>query len=92
MKIQIGLIAPCGKWNKEKVVAEVREAKYRSVCADEAADMANKEQPPLLLRFDSTGTLREEFREFTLCDTGTPGAAIAGKIEGIVRELSVDPK
>jgi len=43
--------------------------------------IANKEQLPLVLQFvDSSGTLREEFIKFTLCDTGTAGSAIAENI------------
>lgn len=71
-RIHNDLVASCGEWIKEKIVAEVREAKYFSVCAD----VANKEQLPLVLRFvDSSDTLREEFVEFALCDTGTSGTS-----------------
>ena len=51
------------------------------MCADEAADAANKEQLPLVLRFvDATNSICEEFVDFILCDTGTTGEAIADKI------------
>ena len=91
-RVQNDLVASCGEWIKEKIVAEVRKAKYFSVCADEAADVANKEQLPLVLRFvDESRTLREEFIEFVLCDHGTSGSAVAEKIIDMVEKLGLDP-
>ena len=67
-----------GEWIREQILYRVRKTKFFSVCADEAA---NKEQLPLILRFvDVAGTICEEFVDFVLCDTGTTGTAIAGKI------------
>ena len=38
-------------------------------------------QLPLILCFvDVAGTISEEFVDFVLCDTGTTGTVIAGKI------------
>ena len=66
---------------REQILCRVRKAKFFSVCADEAADCSNKEQLPLILRFvDVAGTICEEFVDFVLCDTGTTGTVIAGKI------------
>ena len=62
---------------QEKILHEVRAAKYYSVCADEASDVANKEQLSLILRFvDQAGFIREEFISFFLCEYGTTGEAI----------------
>jgi len=45
--------------------------------ADEAADISNKENLSVLIRFlDSTKTVREEFVGFDLCEDGTTGPAI----------------
>ena len=45
------------------------------------ADSSKKEQLPLVLHFvDATNSVREGFIEFILCDTGTSGNAVAGKI------------
>ena len=50
------------EWILEIFLEEVGEAKFFSVCADEAADSSNKEQHSLVLRFvDKTGIVREEF-------------------------------
>ena len=55
-----------GEWIREKILHEVREAKFFSVIADEAADYSNKEQLPLVLRF-------------IFCNTGTTGSAFSNK-------------
>ena len=34
------LVAACGEWIQEKILLEVRKAKYFTVCADEAADVS----------------------------------------------------
>ena len=82
-QIQNELIVCTGEWIREQVLQEVRNAKFFSVCADEAADFSNKEQLPLVIRFvDATDSIREEFVDFVLCDTGTTGNAIADKILG----------
>ena len=80
-RIQNDLILCTGEWIRNKIIQEVKNAKFFSVCADEAADCSNKEQLPLVLRFvDATKSIREEFVDFILCDTGTSGIAIADKI------------
>ena len=80
-QIQNDLIAYVGEWIRHQILDEVKVSKFFSVCADEAADSSNHEQLPLVLRFvDNSSTIREEFVDFILCDTGTTGAAIADKI------------
>ena len=70
-----------GEWIREQVLQEVRYARYFSECADEAADCSNKEQLLLVIHFVyATGSIREEFVDFVLCNTGTRGNAIAEKI------------
>ena len=79
--IQNDLILCTGEWIRKQILHEVHNAKFFSVCADEAADCSNKEQLPLVLRFvDATNSISEEFVDFILCDTGTSGRAIADKI------------
>lgn len=89
--IQNDLIVCIGEWIREKILHEVREAKFFSVIADEAADCSNKEQLPLVLRFvDSSGVIREEFIEFIFCDTGTTGSALSNKILEALKGYSLD--
>ena len=74
-------------------MGEVKAAQYFTVCADEAIDLSNKEQLPLVLRYvDTQGQAREEFIELILCDTGTSGRAIADKILDTLHKLSLDPQ
>jgi hypothetical protein len=80
-RIQNDLLACIGQWIRDKILEEVREAEYFAVCADEAADVSNREQMPLIVRFvDKQGKIGEEFLEFILCDEGVTGLAIANKI------------
>ena len=91
--IQNDLIAACKQWIQGRIINEVKSSKYFAVCADEAADISNKEQLPLVLRFvDSSGSIREEFIEFIHCDSGTSGAAIPEKILSGLEQLGLDPK
>ena len=74
--IQNELIACTGEWIRNHIIQEVIEARFFSVCADEVTDVANKEQLPLVVRFvDRDDTIREEFVDFVVCDTGTTGVA-----------------
>ncbi len=74
-QIQNDLILCTGDWIRAQILEEVKVAKFFAICADEAADCSNKEQLPIVLRFvDMSNTVREEFVDFVLCDTGTTGA------------------
>ena len=55
---------------------EIRESNYFSIRSDGAADVSNKENLSVVIRFlDSTKTVREGFVGFYLCEDGTTGAA-----------------
>ena len=58
---------------------------------DEAADISNKENLSVVIRFlDSTKTVREEFVGFFyLCEDDTTGAAIKDSIIGAVADLGL---
>lgn len=69
---------------------EIRNSKYFSFMSDEAADISNKENPSVVIRFlDSTKTVREEFVGFYFCEDVTTGAAIKDLIIGAVVELEL---
>ena len=58
--------------------------------SDEAADISNKENLSVVIRFlDSTKTVREEFVGFYMCEDGTTGAAIKDLIIGSVADLGL---
>ena len=89
--IQNDLISCIGEWIRQQILREVKDATFFSVCADEAADCATKEQLPLVLRFvDGASMIREELISFLACDTGTTGAAIAEKILEALKEYGLD--
>ena len=59
----------------------IRDSKYFSIMSDEAADISNKENLSVVIRFlDCTKTVREEFVGFYLCEHGTTGVAIIGAV------------
>lgn len=69
---------------------EIRNSKYFSFMSDEAADISNKENPSVVIRFlDSTKTVREAFVGFYFCEDVTTGAAIKDLIIGAVVELGL---
>ena len=59
------MITTVGKCISNNLSREVRESKYLSILADEAADISNKEHLSVVIRFvDSEKNIREEFVGF----------------------------
>ena len=84
------LIDICGELVTREIVAEVKEAKFFSVFADEATDCANIEQMSLVVRFvDKTFSIREEFLGFVPCKLGLSGEAVAQTILNTLHELDL---
>ena len=85
------IIQCCGEYIRDTIINEIKEAKFFSVLADEACDVSNKEQMPLVLRFiDTNADIREDFIKFILCENGVSGKAIANSIITEIRELGLD--
>ena len=75
----------------EKIVRVVKDATFLAVCADEAADAANKEQLALIIRFvDKSGLVQEDVLEFLHCASGVSGEAIAQNILCVLENHSLD--
>lgn len=88
--IQNEMITTVGKYILDNLSREIRDSKYFSVMADEAADISNKENLSVVIRFlDSIKSIREEFVGFHLCEEGTTGQAIKQLIVGAVAELGL---
>ena len=88
--IQNEMITTVGNFITNKLSREIRDSKYFSILADEAADVANKEHLSVVIRFvDSTKTIREEFLGFHLCEEGTAGTAIKDLILKVVSDLGL---
>ena len=63
--IQNDLIECIGSHIRDRILKEVKEAKYYSVLCDEVIDVACKQQVSIVLRFiDSDCNIREEFLDF----------------------------
>ena len=85
------ILAICGEMIKERLSSEVKKAKYFSVLADEAADVSNVEQMPLVIRYvNSNSEISEVFSGFIACDEGVSGEAISEKILQGVEDLNLN--
>ncbi|XP_020901251.1 52 kDa repressor of the inhibitor of the protein kinase [Exaiptasia diaphana] len=72
--IQNEIITTVGKFILDDLSREIRESKYFAILADEAADISNKENLSICLRFvDKNQAIREEFIGFHICEEGTSG-------------------
>ena len=76
--IQNELIGICGNIIREKILEEIRAARFFSIMMDEATDAANDEQLIVSLRYvqPSTRKIEERFLAFSECTTGVTGEAI----------------
>ena len=90
--IQNELIDCCGDFVKDQIIKEIKDAKFFSILADEVADLTNKEQMPLALRFvDKEGHIREEFLNLCIWPTARPGRmCMAEAIKTEIRALGLD--
>lgn len=75
--VQNELITASGNYIREQILAQARAAPFFAISADEASDVSNQEQLPLVLRFVDKGQVVEEFIDFLLCSEGTSGQALA---------------
>ena len=79
--IQNEIISCCADVVIEKIIKDIKEAKFYSILADEVRDCSNKEQMPLILRYVSkSGEIQERFLKFIHCDSGLSGEALKDKI------------
>ncbi len=70
----------------------MKSSKFYSIYADEAADVSNLEQIPIVLRFvDSSSHFREDFLGFVVCNEGLSGKIITTKNLEAIKELDPDP-
>lgn len=91
--IQNELIEIIGDLIREQILDRVRESKFYPVIADEVTDSANKEQLSLVLRYlnPETGEIAEDLVEFTECDMGITGQAVANYILHLLQKFNLDP-
>lgn len=85
------IISICGEIITEKIVGEVKKAKFFSILPDEAADISNIEQMPVIVRFvDNNSVIREEFLAFVPCELGLSGEAIATTLVDTMNKAGLD--
>ena len=73
-----------------KLSSEIKDSKHFSILADEAADISNKENLSILIRFvDALKSIREEFVGYYHCNEGTTGRAIKTMILKVVSDLGL---
>ena len=65
--VQNELIVICGDIIRNKILAKARRAKYFSIIADEATDVANDEQLSICVRYVEEGVPQEKFIAFHEC-------------------------
>lgn len=88
-QIQNELIKCCGSTIEEHLLKDETAAEFFMVLADQAADNANWEQLPLVLRFvDSHYEIHEGLVGFVRCESTTE-EAISGKILGKLQEFAL---
>ena len=88
--IQNEMITTVGKYLLDKLSCEMKGSKYFSILADEAADISNKENLSIVIRFvDASNSIREDFVGYHLCKEGTTGVAIKNIILKAVSDLGL---
>ena len=88
--VQNEMITTVGRYILDKLSGEVKESKYFSILADEAADIANKENLSVVLRFvDASKSICEEFVGYYHCIEGTTGETIKTMILKVVSDLGL---
>ena len=89
--VQNELIECTGAFIVDKIVEEINTSGLFSVLADEVADVSNKEQMALVLRYvDRTGNIMERFIKFVHLNQGTTGRVIADTIKDELRSLGLN--
>ena len=88
--IQNELIQVVGNSIRNKIINDIKTAKFFSILADEVTDCSNKEQLSLAIRFvDSVDyTIREEFLDFITVERIT-GEALASAILSRLQEWDI---
>ena len=79
-----------GQVISEQIVNDIKESKFFTIIADEAADSSHKEQMALVLRFvDKNMDIREEFIAFLQCKWGLSGENLAKLLLDALNDLDL---
>ncbi len=88
--IQNEIIEIIGDNIKDRILGEIKEAKYYSILCAEVTDVSNREQVRIVLRFvDNTKSIREEFLDFISTDRVT-GEILACNIKSTLVKYGLE--
>ena len=90
--IQNQIISVLADQIRNKIITNVKSARWFSVIADEVTDSSNKEQLTLVLRYvdNDSMLIREDFVGFFECDSGITGRSLADKITSSLQSFGLD--
>ena len=91
-EIQNQIIIICGDVIRNKLLDNIRKAKFFAVIADEATDSSNSEQLSISFRFVGNGVPQEKFLGFKECLSGVTGEAIADTILSQLSDWQLEPQ
>ena len=91
-EIQNQIIIICGDVIRNKLLDNIRKAKFFAVIADEATDSSNSEQLSIIFRFVENGVPQETFLGFKECLSGVTGEAIADTIVSQLSDWQLEPQ
>ena len=84
------LIECIGEHIRDKILSEVREAKWYTILCDEVTDVSSQEQLSIVLRFvDTNCNIREDFVDFISVERIT-GEIIASKLKETLARYNLD--
>ena len=84
------LIECIGEYIRDKILQDIKAAKWFTILCDEVVDVAGKEQLSIVVRFvDNTDTIREDFVDFVTVDRIT-GEVLAAKLKEMLVTYDLD--
>ena len=83
------IIECIGEHLRDKILKDIKAAKWYSILCDEVVDVGNKEQVSIVLRFVDGQTIREEFLDFVTVERIT-GEVLANKLKDMLISYGLD--
>lgn len=84
------LIESIAELIKVRILAHIKQNQFFSVLGDEAQDVSNKEQLPLVLRYVDNGEQLRDFMGFLVYYKGIIGQAIANFVQFAIQKLCLN--
>ena len=74
----------------DQIVAKIKQSKFFSILADEACDISNKEQMPIVIRYVDNCQIRETFVRMAECHYGCTGKGLSEIILKSIEDINLD--